>query len=212
MPDGIRAKVSRPPADLTAKARTGSSMFLTRCGPRSSKRDGKGLAHVLLGCRRQANATGPGECLKPGGNVDAVPEQIAALHHHVAHMHPDPEVQAPGLRQRVIGGRQRLLGSQRTRHRVDGTGELGQHAVSRRVGDPPPVFGNEAVKDGAMGRQRLKGRRLILSHEAGVGFHVCREDGGQPALHNRDLRSDGSVCGSAHEAGRVPFRPCDRAT
>ena len=140
-------------------------------------------------------------------DVDAVPEEVSTLHHHVAHMQPDAEADLTALRERLIGGCECLLDLHGALNRVYDTREFRQDAVSSRVGNPAPVLADEPVHDLPMSRQRPD---LVHPHETRVALHVGREDG-------REMSLDLGTRGSAHAppvwivdndvAGSAVFRP-----
>ena len=50
-------------------------------------------------------------------------------------------------------------------HRIDHARELGQDAVTRRVGDPPAVPGDQLIHNLAAGRQGVERTGLVGLHE-----------------------------------------------
>ena len=69
----------------------GSVDVLDLLGPEWEKVT-RSLSDIFLGCCRQANASWLGERLQARGDVDAIAEQIATLHHDVADMDSDSEL------------------------------------------------------------------------------------------------------------------------
>ena len=63
----------------TRKTRTGRAMFFTLCSPRSSKRHGDAVAQLVARRARDADSAGLGQRLEPGGDIDAVAENVAVL-------------------------------------------------------------------------------------------------------------------------------------
>jgi len=62
-------------------------------------------------------------------------------------VHADAELQTPVLLNALIRGAKLLLNRDGALKRIDGTGELGEHAVASGVGDPAPVLGDEPIHD-----------------------------------------------------------------
>ena len=88
---------------------------------------------------RDANSAGLGERFQAGGYIDAVAEDVAVLHHHVADIDADAELHAPLLRHGVVGFGERMLNLDGGVHRVEHAGEFGEHAVAGGSGDPPAM-------------------------------------------------------------------------
>ncbi len=63
-----------------------------------------------------------------------------------------------------------------TLHGVDGTREVGQNAVARRVEYPPSMRGDQAIYDGPVSRERAQRADLIAAHEAAVTFDIRCDD------------------------------------
>ena len=142
----------------------------------------QGLADMLMSRVRQANPSRLGDGLQASRDVDAVPEEVSALHHHVAHMHPDAEADLTALGERLIGGCECLLDLHGALNGLYDARELCQDAVSSRVGDPAPVLADEPVHDLPMSRQRPQRPDLVHPHETRVALHVGREDGRETSL------------------------------
>jgi hypothetical protein len=93
----------------------------------------------------EADRPGLGERFQPGGDVDPVAEQVAAVDNHIADMDADAELH------RLVGGaggilcRDRRLDRDRTRRRIDRTGEVGDDAVAGGVEDAPAMLADQPV-------------------------------------------------------------------
>ena len=68
-------------------------------------------------------------------------------------------------------------------HCLDYPGEFCQSAVAGGIYEPAVMLLDEAVSDLAMGRESLKGRLFILSHQAVVAVNISAENGGELTLH-----------------------------
>ena len=64
-------------------------MFFRLCSPRSAKLGLDLAAHLPEGVFGEADATGLGDAFEPGGDVDAVAEDVVSLDQHVADMDTD---------------------------------------------------------------------------------------------------------------------------
>ena len=94
------------------------------------------------------DAAGLGHLLQPGGDVDAIAVEIAALDHHVAEIDADAQYNAL-----VVGERRRsplampLLQLDRAGDGVHGAGELDQHAVAHHLDDAALMLRNQRRQD-----------------------------------------------------------------
>jgi hypothetical protein len=59
-------------------------------------------ANLIIGRRRNADATGFGDALQPSCDVDAITENIIPLNEDVAEVDPDPKQHTPVLRDALI--------------------------------------------------------------------------------------------------------------
>jgi hypothetical protein len=103
-------------------------------------------------------------------------------------MDPDPEPEGVILRNAGIGFVQLLLDRNGTLDGSDHALELGQDAITGRIGDPPAMVGNEPVHDLAMSRQAAERPDFIVVHQARITCHVSREDRCQMPLDFLGLR------------------------
>ena len=132
---------------------------------------------------RYANASGCRDLLKPGGDVDAVAEDVVALDDDVADVDADAEGYAPILGD--LGGAvsHRRLHLDRAAHGIDHARELQQQAVARGLDDAPSVAGDCRVDHLlAKGFQRRQRAALVAAHQPRVARDVGRDDGGKAAL------------------------------
>ena len=91
------------PSRTTRQASTLSARFLTRCRPIDAKRDLQSIARLLVDRARDADPSWLGQLLKPGGQVDALTEDVVVLIDHVAKADPDAELDAIAGRRSCSG-------------------------------------------------------------------------------------------------------------
>src|SRR5947209_6569231 len=98
--------------------------------------------NLVLNSTRDANPARLSKSFQPGGDINRIAEETVALNNDVADVQSDPE---PHL----LTGRPirnplgyALLHRDSTLHSIHRTGEIGEHAVARRVEDPTAMRGN----------------------------------------------------------------------
>jgi hypothetical protein len=79
-----------------------------------------------MGGLRNANAAWVGQSLQTGGYIDSIPENVAALEHHITDMHSDPKPETALVGDVLISLRESLLHLSRTLDSLDGAREFGQ--------------------------------------------------------------------------------------
>jgi hypothetical protein len=117
--------------------------------------------------------------LEPGSNVDAITEQVASMHHHIAHVQTDAKQNGCW----GLGGCDLLLHLDCALDSVHGAWELSQDAVACRIGDPASMVGNQAVHHLTMDRQSpqspdLRSCGSTLSSFDNPGLILSLVDGG----------------------------------
>jgi hypothetical protein len=140
---------------------------------------------VIADAPGHANPARIGQALKAGCDVDAVPENIPLLDHHIPYVDPDPEPHAAVFRQPGVGLVQRLLDCNGALDCIGDAGKLGQDAVAGSSRDASMSCGHQGIDDGTMGREGRQGCHLVLVHEATGAFDVGGKDRGQLALERR---------------------------
>jgi len=102
--------------------------------------DVEAVAHLLV--RRGAEADPPrlGQRFEPGGNVDAVAEDVAILDDDVPDIDAHAKFDAALCRCRGVAGDHLALKLDRAAHRVDDAGELDKEAVAGRLDDATPML------------------------------------------------------------------------
>jgi hypothetical protein len=134
------------------------------------------VADVIAYHRRDADRAGLGERLQASGNVDPVAEQVGAVDHNVADMHADAEAHRLVPSAAGAFGCDSVLRRHRARDGVNRAGEIGDHAVARRVEDPAAVGCDQPVDDGPTGLESGKRADFVLRHQPAVAGNVGRED------------------------------------
>ena len=126
---------------------------------------------------RDDDPAGAGEAFEPGGDIDAVAVQIAALDHDIAEIDADPQLQP---------ARVAALDGHGARHRVDHAREFREHAVAEQL-DQPATMRRQQNRDHPVPQRRESSERagLILLDERRVADHVGRQDRSQAPLGAR---------------------------
>ena len=155
-------------------------------------------ANLIVGGRRDADATRFRDALKPRSDVDAVPEDVVALDQDVSEIDPDPE-QHPAINGHpfVPFGHHRLHGH-RALDRIDHRGKLKQHAVPRGLHEPPTVLRHESIGDRAVFAEGAGGADLVEAHEPRVACDVSGD-------YRRQSASDPTWL-LLHHGARNPLR------
>ena len=87
------------------------------------------------------------DLLQPRCDVDAIPEQVIALDHHVTEVDPDAEDDAALGRDATLPIRHSLLHRHGTGHRVHHRAELGERSVAHQLDDAAVMLGQERIDD-----------------------------------------------------------------
>ena len=145
---------------------------------------------LVMNGRRDADPAGVGDALEPRRYVDTVPQDIGAVHHHVAQVDADAEFEALRFGDAFIAGLQRLLDLHGAANRLNRAGEFGEDAVTGRAEDAALVASDQAIDDRPLRRQNLTRGLFVLAHLPAVPDGIGRENGGQPAF-DRGRRSSG---------------------
>ena len=141
---------------------------------------------LVEGGRGEHDAAGLGQCLEPGGDVDAVAVQIVAVDQHVAEVDADAKADALGLGAAGLALDHAALDGDGALDRLDHARELDQGAVAHELDQPAAMVRQQRVDQlGAMGLQAGQGRGLGRLHQPAVADHVGRQDGCQPPPRRR---------------------------
>ncbi len=126
---------------------------------------------------------GSASALQPGGDVDAVAEDVAVLDHDVADMDAHAELDAAIGGDLGIARRHRALHVDGAAHGIDDAGELDQQAVAGGLHQAAAMVGDGGLeKLGAVRRERRDGAFLVEADEAAVACDVGRQHGGKPPV------------------------------
>ena len=110
--------------------------------------------------------------LQPGGNIDAVPVHIIALHHYVAQIDTNAESHPFGFWESFILTGKLLLCLDGALHGLHDASELGDDRVAPGVDDAPIVALHQLRHGSAIAAQYVKGPRFVRFHQAGIPFDV----------------------------------------
>jgi len=131
---------------------------------------------------RHADAAWLRQAFEPRYDIHAVAEDVAVLDDNVAHIDPDPELDAR-LRWHItvpVGHAGLHFG--RTVQRVDHATELDEEAVARRLDQPAVMCGDRRIDQLGQDRlESLEGTVLIRPDQARVPRHIGGEDCSQTA-------------------------------
>ena len=150
----------------------------------SSKRDLDLAADLPLRVVGNADAAGLGDAFQPGGDVDAVAENIVVIDDDVADVDADAEFDARVLRHVGVLRGHAALDFDRAAHRIDGAGELHQHAVAGGLDDAAAMRGDTGI-DQRLAQRLSVGERafLVATHQAAVAGDIRRQHRRQPPFH-----------------------------
>jgi hypothetical protein len=112
-----------------------------------------------------ADATRFSNALKPGGDVDAIAEDIVSLDQHVADVDADAPFHSAFGRGPGIPICRQPLQPQGALDGADHRAELDQHAVSGGLDDPSAMLGDQRFSGAAMLAQCLNRAHLVCPHQ-----------------------------------------------
>ncbi len=130
---------------------------------------------------RDADGAGLGQRLEPGGDVDAVAEDVVAVDDHVAEIDADPQFETALGRDRVVDGARRALHLDGAAERIDDARKIRQQAVAGGADDPPPMRRDQRVDGAAELAERPMRAGLVLAHQTAEPDHVRMQNGGELA-------------------------------
>jgi hypothetical protein len=156
-------------------------MFFRLCSPRSAKLGLDLAAHLPEGVFGDADPIGLGDAFEPGGDVDAVAEDVVTLDQHIAEMDADAPFHS------AVGGdcgvplRRQVLQRQGAFDGADHGPKLDQEAVTGGLEDPPTVLRDKRISRDPMVAQGPRRARFVKPHQPTVADYVGREDCGETA-------------------------------
>src|SRR6516225_402695 len=144
------------------------------------------VAHLLVRRGAEADPARLGQRFEPGGDVDAVAENVAILDDDVADIDAHAKFDVPLCRCRGVTGEHLPLHLDRTAHRIDDAGELGEEAVAGRLDDATPMLGDFGIAQFTANRSQRRERALfVLAHQPRIAGDIDRQNGRQSSLDPR---------------------------
>jgi len=112
-------------------------------------------------------------------NISQPIKEVVALNHDVADVNADAEPHLLiGRYSRILLG-DRVLYRDSTLHGIDGTAEVGNKAIPRRIENPATMRGDQAMDDDPVSRERAEGADFIPPYQAAIALDIGREDRGE---------------------------------
>src|SRR5262249_1729576 len=136
----------------------------------------KFAAHLVVDFAGDADATGLGDPLKPGRNVDAVAGDTGLGVSHVAEVEPDPGLHGACGLDPGIGFGHNPLDGERALDCVHDALELSQDAIAGGVDDAPAALSDHWEEDGLVSFQIANGGFLVSAHERAIASDIGSED------------------------------------
>src|SRR3978361_627782 len=102
--------------------------------------DVEAALHILLHPRRHTDAPGIREAFQPGGDVDAITEDVAVVRDDVANVNADAKFYLLRCRNIEIGAGHGELNINGAAHRIDRTGKFRQHSIPGGFDDPATML------------------------------------------------------------------------
>ena len=136
-------------------------------------------AHVLVRRARNGYTTGFGDAFDPGGDVDAVTEDILPFDQDIAEMDANSVEDALRLGSVFVAGRHLPLHRQGALDRRDDGREFDEHPVAHGLEQPPPVRGDHRLSSFTPLPNKTCRADLVLAHHARIADDVGGEDRGE---------------------------------
>jgi hypothetical protein len=114
-----------------------------------------------------------GKRLEPGGDVDAVAEDVVAVDDYIAEIDAYPQLEPALGRDRIVDPTRGALHLDGAVQRIDDTRKIRQQAVAGRADDPPAVRHDQRVDRAAELPQRSMRAGLILTHQPAETDDIC---------------------------------------
>ena len=140
---------------------------------------------MVVDAARDADAAGLGQPLETHGNIDAVAEDVAVLHHDIADIDADAKPHAALFAEGQVGLRKITLDLNGALYGGKDAGEFGENAVTGRAADPAAVLRDNRVGDGSMGRKRRQRAFFVDAHQAAIPLDIGGKDGDELSLERR---------------------------
>jgi hypothetical protein len=94
---------------------------------------------------RDANGSGLGQRLEPGGDVDAVAKNVVTVDDHVAEIDTDPQLETARGRHRIVDGPRSTLHLDGAGQRIDNARKIRQQAVACGPNDAPAMRPDQRI-------------------------------------------------------------------
>src|SRR6516162_1759165 len=134
------------------------------------------VAHLLVRRGTEANPAGLGQGFEPGGNVDAIAEDVAILDDDVTDIDAHAKFDAALCRSCGVAGDHLALQLDRTAHRVDNAGKLRKEAVASRFDDAAAMLGDFGIAEFTANRTQCRERALfVLAHQPRIAGDIGRQ-------------------------------------
>ena len=137
------------------------------------------VSNLIIDGLRDADGAGLGERLEPGGDVDAIAEDVVAVDDDVAEIDADPQLETALRRDRIVDRPRRPLHLDGAVQRIDDARKIRQQAVACRADDPPAMCCDQRVDGAAELAERLMRPCLILAHQPAETDHIRMQDRGK---------------------------------
>jgi hypothetical protein len=145
---------------------------------------------LVVDLARDAHHARLRHCFQTCSNVDAIPQQVLALHDDIAYVDADAQPHPPGIVDRRSHRLGLFLYRDRTARCLDRTGKLDEKPVAHDLEQPTRMssdtwFNNAPPQDG----QPSKCASLVDTDQTRIADHVGGKNGGK-ATHCAHFRSD----------------------
>ena len=141
---------------------------------------------IFLHARRDADPARLGHPLQPGGDVDAVAENVVVLDDDVALVNADPKFHAPLRGDRLVALGEFALHPGGASQGIEDALEFHEHAVAGGLDDAPSVFGDTRIDNLAPHRPERRQRAFFVrADQPRVAGNIGGQDSRQPPLHPR---------------------------
>ena len=147
------------------------------------KREIELVPHLLVRRRADADPARLGQRFEPGGNIDAVAEDVAILDDDVTDIDAHAKFDPPSRRHGGIADDHFALHLDGTAHGIKDAGEFDEEAVAGRLDDATAVLGDLAIAKLSADRARCGERALLIfAHQSRIAGDIDSEYRCQPAL------------------------------
>nr|WP_292577573.1 hypothetical protein [Mesorhizobium sp.] len=146
------------------------------------------IDRVWFGCRLYARR-----------EVDAVSDQIIALHHDIRNMETEPHPKRFGVG--LLRACKRAADLECTAHGVYGARKFGEGSITRRLENPAVEQIDLFRNKGLTASQPFRGLLLGSLHHSGIADDIGYHQGGHSALHGRSSFRGRPIVGIITAAG-----------